>query len=113
MANPSYKEITLERVSEEIDNAIKFCEIVPGKKVTYVNLRWRRIGGCAECWEVFLSTSAPSYIEKGEMIASSELSPDDFIQSWELATRLIERLKEWSPPEPRLLKTNKESKDNG
>jgi len=112
MANPSYKEITLERVSEKIDDAIKFDGPLLRKKVLYVNLIWKQIGDCTECWEVLVSTAALSYIGSGKIGVSSELTPEDFIQSNGLAARLIEKLKEWSPPEPRLLKTNKESKDN-
>ena len=107
------EQITVERVAEEIDDAIKLCEVVSGGKVTYVRLRWWRIGGCDESWDVSVSPIASSYIDGGEIIISSVLSPDDFVDSKGLAARLIEKLKGWSPPEPRLLKRNKERKDNG
>jgi len=106
------EQITVERVAEEIDDAIKLCEVVSGGKVTYVRLRWWRIGGCDESWDVSLSTVASSYIDAGEIIVSGMLRPDDFVESQGLAARLIEKLKGWSPPEPRLLRRNKESKGN-
>ena len=113
MAKFHYEEITVERVAEEIDKAIKLDDN-PGKEVRYICLNWRDIGDCEdERWAAFVSNFGGCCVSSCEMEVSSKLSPDDLLQLEKLAICLIEGLKKQLPPEPRLLKRNKESKDNG
>ena len=106
------EQITVDRVIEEIRNAIKFDEN-PRKEVRYISLSWRDIGDCDdERWAAFVSNVDLSYAGLSEMGVSSKLSPDDLLQLEKLAICLIESLKKQLPPEPRLLRRNKESKDN-
>jgi len=107
------EQITVDRVIEEIGDAIKFDEN-PEKEVRYISLSWRDIGDCDdERWAAFVSNSGGCYVSSDAIVVSSKLSPDDLLQLENLAICLIEGLKKQLPPEPRLLKRNKESKDNG
>jgi len=106
------EQITVDRVIEEIGDAIKFDDN-PEKEVRYISLSWRDIGSRDERWAAFVSNSGGCYVSSDAMEVSSVLSPDDLLQLEKLAIYLIESLKKQLPPEPRLLKRNKESKDNG
>jgi len=106
------EQITVTRVIEEIRIAIKFYAN-PKKGVRYINLGWVEIGSRDERWAAFVGNSDGSHISSGAIVVSSTLSPDDDLQLEKLAIYLIEGLKKQLPPEPRLLKRDKERKDNG